>query len=289
MTGKCLVLGGSGLVGQALVKALRGSGCVVVAPTRAELDLASPGASEQLEALVEEVWPEVVFNCVAYTQVDAAEDDKDAATLLNRTLPATLGRIMKRHTGKLVHFSTDFVFDGKSSTPYKPDDPTNPMSVYGKTKRAGEEALLGAELKDLLIVRTAWLFGPGAKNFVSTILGLCPEKKMLTVVHDQVGSPTYAPDLVSYTIKLVETGARGVFHVVNSGKASWCELASEAVRFAQLECQVMPIPSAEYPQKAQRPAFSVLNCEDLERITGITPRPWPQALREYILTVFPAD
>lgn len=289
MTGKALVLGGSGLVGQALVKALADSGCSVVAPSRQELDFTATDASDRLADLVDQEKPGIIFNCVAYTQVDAAEDDEDVATLLNRGVPSMLARLAKEKPVRLVHFSTDFVFNGKSHIPYKPEDPTDPLSVYGKTKRAGEEVLLAADLADLLIVRSAWIFGPGRKNFVSTILGLCPEKRMLTVVHDQIGSPTYAPDLVLYVIKLVESGARGIFHVVNSGKASWCELASEAVRFAQLECTVLPIASAQYPQKAVRPAFSVLDCEGLERMTGIMPRPWPQALRDYIMNVFPPE
>ncbi|MCL1939614.1 MAG: dTDP-4-dehydrorhamnose reductase [Desulfovibrionaceae bacterium] len=287
MRQKALVLGGkTGLVGQALAEVLRASGWDVAAPGREELDVAAPDAAGRLEALIDSSEPSCVFNTIAYTKVDAAEDEPEAATLLNRTLPATLGRIMKTRPCTLVHFSTDFVFDGKKRTPYTPQDPTAPLCVYGKTKLAGEEALLSFDLPHCLIIRTAWLFGPGRKNFVSTILQACKEKRIVNVVHDQIGSPTYTPDLAQYTLKLVESGASGIFHIVNNGQASWCELAGEAVSLAQAECMVNPIPSSEYPQKARRPAYSVLDCDDLARLTGIMPRPWPQALREYIFKIF---
>ena len=287
---KALVLGGAtGLVGQALVEALRQSGWTVDTVGRADVDLRAPDAADTLKALIDKAEPAWVFNAIAYTQVDAAEDEAEAATLLNRTLPAMLGRLIKARGCGLVHFSTDFVFNGKKKQPYASDDETDPQCVYGKTKRAGEEALLALDLPHCLIIRTAWLFGPGRKNFVSTIIRLCKEKKSLTVVHDQVGSPTYTVDLAQYVLKLVEAGGKGLFHVVNSGQASWCELASEAIQLAQIECTITPIPSSAYPQKATRPPYSVLECHELARITGIIPRPWPQALRDYIFKEFPPE
>lgn len=287
---KAVVLGGvTGLVGQALTEALQASGWMVRALGRSDVDLRAPDAADILGNLLDAIEPALVFNTVAYTQVDAAEDDPEAATLLNRTLPALLGRLAKARGCGLVHFSTDFVFNGKKQQPYTKDDPTDPLCVYGKTKLAGEEALLSLDLPNCLIIRTAWLFGPGRKNFVSTILQRCQEQKGVNVVHDQIGSPTYTVDLAQYTLKLVEAGASGLFHVVNSGQASWCELASEAAQLAQTQCVVTPIPSSAYPQKALRPAYSVLDCRDLTRMTGISPRPWPQALREYIFKEFPPE
>lgn len=285
---KALVLGGvTGLVGQALVDVLRASEWEVTTTTRKTLDVAAPGAADALAALLDREEPDCVFNAVGYTHVDQAEDDPEGAALLNRTLPAMLGRLVKTRSCALVHYSTDFVFDGKKNSPYVPEDPTEPLSVYGKTKRAGEEALLALDLPQCLIIRTAWLFGPGRKNFISTILQACAEKRSINVVHDQTGSPTYTPDLAQYTLKLLEARAGGLFHIVNSGQASWCELASEAVRLAQVECTVNAIPSSAYPQKAVRPAYSVLDCKALAGVTGITPRPWVQALREYIFKISP--
>lgn len=287
---KALVLGGgTGLVGQALTRVLHDSGWDVSAVGRTDVDVTAPEAAEHLTALVDELEPDCIFNAIGYTLVDKAEDDPETATLLNRTLPATLGRIVKARPCGLVHFSTDYVFNGKKDRPYTPDDPTDPQGVYGKTKLDGEKALLALDLPRLLIVRTAWLFGPGKKNFVSTIIAACKNKKALNVVHDQVGSPTYTIDLAQYVLKLVESGVSGLFHIVNSGQASWCELADEAVRIAQAECSVTPVPSSTYPQKAARPAYSVLDCESLARVTGISPRPWPQALRDYIFSDFPPE
>lgn len=287
---KALVLGGdTGLVGQALVEVLRESYWDVATASRDDICFDAPDTADRLAKIVYDCEPDCVFNTIAYTQVDKAEDEPEEAALINRTFPAMLGRIIKNTPSSLVHFSTDFVFDGKKSAPYATDDPTSPQSVYGKTKRGGEEALLSLDLPRCIIVRTAWLFGPGRKNFISTILSVCRDKRMLNVVHNQVGSPTYTLDLAQYTLKLVESGASGIFHIVNSGKASWCELADEAVRLAQMECTLNPVPSSEYPQKALRPAYSVLDCKELGRVTGISPRPWPQALRDYIFRDFPTE
>ena len=287
---KALVLGGAtGLVGQALSEVLHASGWEVTTAGRPDLDLKAPHAAATLESMMDSVEPHWVFNAMAYTQVDKAEDEPEEAALLNRTLPAMLGRIVKTRSMGLVHFSTDFVFNGKGTAPYKADDPVDPQSVYGTTKRGGEEALLALDLDACIIIRTAWLFGSGKKNFVSTILNACKDKRQVNVVHDQIGSPTYTVDLAQYTLKLVEARASGIFHIVNSGQASWCELADEAVHLAQIECMVNPVPSSEYPQKAVRPAYSVLDCKELARITGISPRPWPQALRDYIYKEFPPN
>lgn len=287
---KALVLGGtSGLVGQALVEALHESRWDVTAASRADIRFDAPDTADRLARIVQDAEPDCVFNAIGYTQVDRAEDEPEEAALINRTFPVMLGRIIKNTPATLVHFSTDFVFDGKKDAPYTTDDPARPLSVYGKTKRSGEEALLSLDLPRCVIVRTAWLFGSGRKNFVSTILNACRENHTLNVVYDQVGSPTYTSDLAQYTLKLVDSGASGIFHIVNSGKASWCELAGEAIRLAQMECMVNPVPSSEYPQKAPRPAYSVLDCKELGRIAGISPRPWPQALREYIFKDFPPE
>lgn len=287
---KALILGGeTGLVGQALVQVLHDSGWEITTTCREDVDIAAANATDKLKELADSVEPDWIFNAIGYTQVDKAEEDREAATLLNRTLPAMLGRVVKTRPCGLVHFSTDFVFNGKKNVPYLPEDTTDPLCVYGKTKLAGEEAIIGLALPRWLIIRTAWLFGPGRKNFVSTILNACREKRAVQVVHDQIGSPTYTLDLAQYTLKLVEAEAKGLFHIVNSGQASWCEFASEAVNLAQIECMVNAVPSSAYPQKAQRPVYSVLDNNSLCRNTGICPRPWPQALREYIFKDFPPE
>ncbi len=278
-----LVLGGkTGLLGRPLVAALKGAGFSVKA-TAGHEDMALYQSTDALTEYVDRIEPDYIFNTIAYTQVDKAEDEPEAAGFLNASFPGMLGRIVKTRPIHLVHYSTDFVFQGNKNVPYKPDDPTGPLSIYGKTKLSGEQALLEQALNACSIIRSAWLFGPGKKNFITTILGLCRKNGTVRVVDDQTGSPTYTVDLAQYSVKLVEFGATGLFHIANGGQASWCEFATEAVRCAQVECSVTPIASAEYPQKATRPAYSVLDASNFTRVTGITPRPWPQALREYLL------
>jgi len=261
---KAIVLGGKrGLLGQALVQVLRDAGWRVVAHGREDVDV-------------------YVYNTIAYTQVDKAEDEPHEAMRLNKTLPANLGRIARDTPFRLVHYSTDFVFDGKSQTSYQLVDEPNPSSVYGRTKLAGENSLFQIGLPGLCIIRTAWLFGPGRKNFVQTMLNLARERSAINVVHDQIGSPTYTVDLAKYTYELTRLKIHGIFHIVNTGRASWCELAAEAINLAGFNCTVNPIPTSEYPQKALRPAYSVLSTDKFTAATGITPRPWVQALREYV-------
>lgn len=282
---KIIVLGGvTGLLGVPLTHALRQAGHAVLPTTRATLD---PFDREAVQAAVAEFAPDWIVNTIAYTAVDKAEDEPDEAARVNRVLPGNLARICMEAGVGLVHYSTDFVFDGKKTSPYLETDPVDPQSVYGRTKLAGERAILETGLERYLILRTAWLFGPGKTNFVEKILGFAKTRDVLKVVHDQIGSPTYTPDLAANTAALLATGATGLFHLVNSGRASWCELASEAVSTAGINCEVLPITSEEYPQKAKRPAYSVLDTGKFAAAVGHAPRPWIQALREYVYGLIP--
>ncbi|MEF3697272.1 dTDP-4-dehydrorhamnose reductase [Desulfolutivibrio sp.] len=277
---KIIVLGGvTGLLGVPLTQALRHVGHAVLPTTRATLD---PFDRAAVRAAVAEFAADWIVNTVAYTAVDKAEDEPDEAARLNRVLPGNLARICLETGAGLVQYSTDFVFDGKKTSPYLETDPVSPQSVYGKTKLAGERAILETGLERYLILRTAWLFGPGKTNFVEKILGLAKTRDVLKVVHDQVGSPTFTLDLAANTTALLDAGGTGLFHLVNSGRASWCELASEAVSTAGINCEVLPITSADYPQKAKRPAYSVLDTGKFAQVVGYSPRPWVQALREYV-------
>lgn len=280
MNKRVAVLGGrTGLLGVPLVEALTAEGYEVAPLGRADFDVSD---QESLAAFLDGYKPRTLYNTVAYTAVDLAEDEPVQAAKLNKTLPVNLGRLCGPRKIALVHYSTDFVFDGQKGMPYTEDDETSPVGVYGQTKLDGEKGLLALGLERLLILRTAWLFGPGKKNFVATILNLAKDRDELRVVHDQIGSPTYTPDLAAYSVALVKTGATGVFNVVNSGRASWCELAAEAVACAGLKCQVRAITTAEYPTKAKRPAYSVLNTTKFSTATGVVPRPWVMAVRDYV-------
>jgi dTDP-4-dehydrorhamnose reductase len=277
-----VVLGGkTGLLGQALSLALTRQGWAVHAPGRDELNLFERPAVEDYLARTK---AEVLFNTVAYTKVDQAEDEPAEASRLNRQLPLILGKAVQSAGVSMVHYSTDFVFSGRKTSPYAPGDQTAPCSVYGQTKLQGERELMALGLPNLLIIRTSWLFGPCKTNFVTRILELAASRPELSVVHDQIGSPSYTPDLAAGSLALLEKGARGIFHLANAGQASWCELATEAVRGADLACRIKPIPSSEYPQKACRPAYSVLDLGAFTAATGIAPRPWLQALREFLFS-----
>lgn len=281
-----LVLGGAtGMLGQALVRAAQARGWTVHTLGRQDGPITSPDFLEERLAALN---PRYIFNGIAYTAVDDAEDHPDEANELNKSFPALLGRLVRGSSARLVHYGTDFVFNGKKKTPYTEDDATDPLSVYGASKLAGEQALLAAAPDNGCVVRTAWLFGPGRKNFVSTMLKLAASSPRLTVVHDQIGCPTFTNDLAEWSLSLAENGASGVVNGVNGGQASWCELASEAVSLSNGDAVVQPITSAQWPQKARRPAYSVLSTDKLTALTGITPRPWPQALRDYIFQFFPA-
>ncbi len=282
MKKKALVFGGrTGLLGQALVRVLMANGWQVEAVGRNDGDLLNISF---IEKKINCFRPDHIFNTTAWTQVDNAEDDERNAFIWNRALPASLAQLAKSRSIHLIHYSTDFVFSGDNSQCYSEESPTNPMSVYGRTKLAGEQAVMEIAPDNSCILRTAWLFGPGRKNFITSILDACYNNEQISVVHDQIGSPTYSIDLATWSMLAADKGLTGVYHAVNSGRASWCELASEAISIAEAPCRVNPISSAEWPQKAVRPAFSVLNTSKLVTALKIPPRPWPQALRDYIFS-----
>ncbi len=282
MEKRALIFGGrTGLLGQALTRTLLAHKWHVSSIGRSDgniLDISF------IEKTVDEVQPTHIFNAVAWTNVDLAEDEESDAYVLNRGLPACLAQVVKARSLHLLHYSTDFVFSGDSNVCYREEDATGPLSVYGRSKLAGEQAVMQMAPDNCCIFRTAWLFGPGRKNFVSTILNACYEKESLSVVHDQIGSPTYSVDLAYWSMLAADKKLTGIYHAVNSGRASWCDLACETQAIAEAPCRVNPIMSHEWPQKATRPAFSILNTTKLANAIGVTPRPWPQALRDYIFS-----
>lgn len=278
---KALVLGGAtGLLGQSLVKELQKRGWETETLGRADGDILNP---EFLRRKILAANADVYFNAIAWTNVDEAETSPEEAGELNRALPDSLSRILRCvDKGHLVHFGTDFVFSGVPLAPWKETDEPRPTSVYGETKLSGEKAVLNNLPDRSCVIRTAWLFGPGKKNFITSILDACKKKDTVCVVDDQFGSPTYAPDLAQWSVTLAEKGATGLWHGVNSGQASRCELAAEAIALANAPCRVEPISSSQWPQKAKRPINSVLNNDKLAAFLGFRPRPWPRALRDYL-------
>jgi dTDP-4-dehydrorhamnose reductase len=275
------ILGGrTGLLGQALTRAFDNAGAMAFPLSRQDCDVLDPMS---VELWLDKNDPDVLINATGYTQVDLAEDESEKAFALNGTVPPLLATLAARRAIPFVHYSTDFVFNGHKQTPYTEYDEPNASSVYGISKADGERGLLKLGYKRTLIIRISWLFGPGRTNFVKKILGLADAHKKLTVVNDQIGSPSYTPDIADNTVKLLEKDAVGLFHLANSGKTSWHGLANTAVNLAGKNCVVSPVPTSAYPTKAYRPPYSVLDLAKFIRATGVTPRPWEEALKQYVL------
>ena len=274
---KALVVGAGGQLGRALLRTTP-AGAELVAFDRTELDITDRAA---VERTIGESGADIVFNAAAYTAVDKAESEIDRARAINAEAVGYLATAAKAHGALFVHVSTDFVFGGDAGTPYTPETQTNPLGVYGLTKLEGEKAA-GEES---LIVRTAWVYDRDGQNFVNTMLRLMDERDMLSVVADQIGTPTLADDLAVALWKLAEAGETGVLHFTNSGVASWYDFAvaiqDEAVAAGRLAraIPVSPIRTVDYPTPARRPHYSVLDCSETYKRLGEPARHWRTALR----------
>jgi dTDP-4-dehydrorhamnose reductase len=283
-----VLLGSAGQLGLALSGAL-GSFAKVTAFDRGSLDLANVGA---LREALRAARPAVVVNAAAFTDVDGAERDEEAAMRVNRDAVAAMGEECRRLGAGLVHYSTDFVFDGKASTPYREDDPTEPLGAYGRSKLAGEQAL-AASGAPAIVLRTAWVYSPRRRSFVASILRLARERESLRIVSDQAGSPTFAGDLACATALLLYgmrrdpfgaiDEARGVYHLAGGGIATRFELATATIASDPGSSEhrvrnVEPVSTAAYPLPAPRPAFAPLDCEKIRKRFGIALPFWRDAL-----------
>ena len=228
----------------------------------------------------------IIVNCAAYTAVDAAEDNEPLAARLNAEAVGIMARVAKRHGVRMVHVSTDYVFDGKGCIPYTEDMPTNPQSAYGRTKLDGEQQLLDTLSSDAVILRTAWLYSPYGKNFVKTMLMLGKDKPALKVVFDQVGTPTCARDLAAAIVTVMSAPQwhGGVYHFSNEGVISWYDFALAIHRLAGItSCDVQPCHSDEFPAKAHRPAYSVLDKTKFKSTFGVTVPYWLDSLQDTLV------
>lgn len=245
---------------------------------RESLDVAN---FESIQSALAVVSPDVVINCAAYTDVDGCEAEPEMAYRMNGEVPGLLAKSCQDANALLVHFSTDYVFDGRSSTPYKEDQPVAPLSVYGRSKLAGEDAIRSVGGPHT-ILRTQWLYGRGGRNFIDTILEKAAAGEQLKVVNDQFGAPTYARDLAVATLEAIAAKLNGTYHAVNAGRATWYDVARKALSLAGLEADLVSATStAEFPRPAQRPAWGVLDTSRLAG-AGIVLRPWEEALDQYI-------
>jgi dTDP-4-dehydrorhamnose reductase len=280
-----LVTGGTGQVGTALRQSGSTFGVEIVAPGRDALDLTSPASIEA--AVGSRDWAAVI-NCAAYTAVDKAESEADAAYAVNAVAPELLALATAAHGVRLLHVSTDYVFDGSRPGFYAEDDPVAPLGVYGASKEAGERGARAAN-PDHVVLRTAWVVSPWGHNFVKTMLRLGAERKQLRVVDDQRGCPTSAADIAETLLTIAtQGGPAGTYHFVNAGEASWCELARFVFDRAGMDVAVEAITTADYPTPARRPANSRLSTDKLQRIFGIRPRPWQDAVGEVVDTLMGA-
>ncbi|WP_056928742.1 dTDP-4-dehydrorhamnose reductase [Candidatus Symbiothrix dinenymphae] len=225
-----------------------------------------------------------VVNCAAYTAVDKAEDDLDLCYKINRDAVRNLGEAAHAHQARVVHISTDYVFDGQANTPYKETDAVNPQSVYGKSKLAGEQALQASGAESI-IIRTAWLYSTYGNNFVKTMRRLAAERDELNVVCDQTGTPTYAADLAQAIVAMIAFAEKeqqfptGIYHYSNEGVTTWHEFATEIIKLAGHSCTVKPIPTSQYPTKVARPMYSVLDKSKLRSTFKLTVPNWEESLR----------
>ncbi|MDT9183670.1 dTDP-4-dehydrorhamnose reductase [Limnospira sp. PMC 289.06] len=287
---RILLTGKNGQLGSELQPLLTTLG-EVFAVGRDTLDLAKPDA---ISSLMAEIKPHIVVNAAAYTAVDKAETETDLATAINGIAPGILAAESQRINAKLIHVSTDYVFDGTQSHPYVETDPTNPLGQYGASKLAGEQAILATDA-NYAIIRTAWVYGAGGTgNFVKTMLRLGREREELRVVMDQVGTPTWTGDLATAIVQLIpqlNSETSGIYHYTNSGVTSWYDFAIAIFEEAKLLGvplkiqQVIPITTAEYPTPARRPAYSVLNGKKLATLLGNHPPQWRSGLRTMLKTL----
>ncbi len=269
-----LVVGAKGMLGQDLMALLgdRGHGIDI-----GEIDITSP---ESVLKVIGELKPEVVINCAAYTDVDGCENNIETAMAVNGEGVGYLAMACRDMGSLLVHLSTDYIFDGGKGTPYVEDDAPCPLSIYGESKLAGE--MNAAFAPEHLIVRTQWLYGLHGKNFVETMLRLGAEKDELTVVDDQIGSPTWAIDLARAIVTLIDAGCRGTYHAANAEYCSWNEFAKAIFEEAGLNVTVRPMTTTELNRPARRPLYSTLACDKLATDTGLHLQSWRDALRCYL-------
>jgi dTDP-4-dehydrorhamnose reductase len=287
-TTNILITGANGQLGREMRNVLTGDQrfhAIYTDVTGEDITVLDITDEDAVERLVADNAIQFIVNCVAYTAVDAAEDNEPIAARLNADAVGILARVAKRHGARMVHVSTDYVFDGQGCVPYTEDMPTNPQSAYGRTKLDGERQLIDILGDDAVILRTAWLYSPYGKNFVKTMLALGQDKPALKVVFDQVGSPTCAHNLARAIVTVITADEwhPGIYHYSNEGVISWYDFTKAIHRLAGITtCDVQPCHSDEFPAKAHRPAYSVLDKTKFKTTFGVTVPYWLDSLEDTI-------
>jgi dTDP-4-dehydrorhamnose reductase len=279
---RILVIGAKGMLGRDLVEVLQSSFPEVIGWDLDEVDIRE---EKETAAKIESLHPDVVINVAAYTDVDGCESEKEKAFAINAEGMRHVALGALRCRARAVYLSTDYVFDGSKGAPYVEGDPTHPLNVYGRSKLKGEQYVQEL-MEEGLIVRTQWLYGRHGKNFVAAVLRQAKEKGALSIVDDQIGSPTYTVDLSHAISALIRRRARGIFHAVNSDFCSWHAFGQAILKLSKMEeVKVIRISSKDLSRRAVRPLYSVLDCRKLEEVTGMVLRPWPEGLKDYLSLV----
>ncbi|GAD15304.1 NAD(P)-dependent oxidoreductase [Geobacillus sp. Sah69] len=279
---KIIVTGANGQLGQELVRQLQQMNFELYSFTKRDLDITNESIVNDVITKIE---PDIIINAAAYTKVDQAEVEEETAYLVNAFGQRSLAAAAEKVGAKICYISTDYVFDGNSTVPYREYDQTNPLGVYGKSKLVGEE-LTKSLCSRYFIVRTAWVYGEFGQNFVKTMLRLAKEKEEIGVVNDQIGAPTYTVDLARFIIELVQTEKFGIYHCTNSGSCSWYEFAKAIFEESNISVKVNPITTEQIPRPAARPKYSVLDNFAM-KVNGFSMlRHWREALKEFLRSDF---
>ena len=275
---KVLVAGAAGMLARDLVPCLQTRRHETSAPPENDFDITDIAAVRRWASSLE---PDVIINCAAYTKVDQAEKEERLATIINGLAVQNLCLVCQEMDVPLVHFSTDYVFDGAKVGPYTIYDQPNPINAYGRSKHLGEEYVLRL-LNKFYLIRTSWLFGIHGPNFIETMLNLTKKQKQVSVVNDQRGCPTWTRDLSEAVVSLIESGRYGIYHATNSGPTTWFEYATEIFRLAGTGTEVLPITTDQYPTAATRPMNSVLDSFPLPEVTKTMMPSWQEAIQQYL-------
>ena len=278
---RILVIGAKGMLGRDLVEVLRSSSRndEVVGWDFEDIDIRE---EQRTIAKIESICPEIVINAAAFTDVDGCESNEEKVFTINAEGMRHIALGALRCRAKVVYFSTDYVFDGKKRGPYLENDPPNPLNVYGRSKWKGEQYVQEL-VENSLIIRTQWLYGRYGNNFVTSILRQAREKRVLSIVNDQIGSPTYTADLSKAISVLIQFDVKGIFHVANSDLCTWYTFGQAILKLAGIVgVKIIPISSKELGRPAIRPSYSVLSTQKLKKETGMTLRPWSEALKDYL-------
>lgn len=283
MTSRCVLLGADGMLALSLRRqvALRGSQGEWISLSRADLDITRP---ERLHAVLDQLAPQWVVNATGFTNVDGAESAQDDAFALNARAVGDLAGACAARSISLLHYSTDYVFNGHSDRPWREDDPTGPINVYGRSKLAGEQALRASGAEHL-IIRSSWLYAAHGRNFVRTIASRLKSDGRVRVINDQHGRPTSCDDLAAMTLDLMNSACRGTIHAGNSGQATWYEFACAIRDQCVPDASVEPCPTSAYPTPATRPRCSTLDLSRLIATLGTPPRHWREALRDVLVAL----